>query len=257
MPDTPYTFSGRNGGNTTMNLKTLILITSLIFARNAFGQPPSPDTVEVESTGTYSMATGESKELARQVALFEARRKAVTVGAKYLSGRGFVDLFESKRQEILCLAAGQIETNVLEERWIPSKGHVECMVRIHAIIRDSDFIRAENDNRLMEKEDQAEPFSEEMEPKILQEYHPGLEIAKAYRLLRRRQWRAAIIYLDRLELKYPNWADLSMVKAMGYHGMREPLEMKRALEKACALGSQEACLDLKNLKKVHGLDLRP
>jgi hypothetical protein len=240
-----------------MIFKPFLLITSLIFAQSAFGQPSSPDIVEVESAATYLMAKGESRELARQVALFEARRKAVTLGAKYLSGKGFVDLIESKRQEILCLAAGQIETNVLEEKWVPSNGHLEYMVRIHAIIRDSDFIRAENDNRLMEKEDQAEPFSEKMEPKIRQEYAPGLELAKAYRLLRRRQWRAAIIYLDRLELKYPNWADLSMVKAMGYHAMREPLEMKRALERACALGSQEACLDLKGLKKAHGADLNP
>jgi hypothetical protein len=240
-----------------MDFKTLILITSLVFARSAFGEPSTPDSVEVESTGTYSMATGESKEVARQVALFEARRKAVTLGAKYLSGRGFVDLFESKRPEVLCLAARLIEANVLDENWIQARGHVECVVRIRAIIKDSDFIRAENENRLKEKEDQAEPFSEEMEPKIAQEPHPGLEMAKAYRLLRRRQWRAAIIYLDRLEPKYPNWADLCMAKAMGYHALGEPLEMKRALERGCDLGSEEACLDLKSLRKTHGVNLTP
>jgi tetratricopeptide (TPR) repeat protein len=240
-----------------MGYRTLILVTGLIFAQTAFGQPSSPDTVEVESTGTYSMAEGGSKELARQVALFEARRKAATLGAKYLSGKGLVDLFEAKKPEILCLAAGQIETNVLEEKWTASKGRLECVIRIHALIREADFIRAETDNRLREKEDQTERFSERMEPKILREYNPGLEIAKAYRLLRTQQWRAAIIYLDRLELKYPDWADLPMVKAMGYHAMGEPLEMKRSLERACGLGSQEACLDLKSLKKAHGVNLTP
>ena len=240
-----------------MNIKTWILIAILIFARSAFAQPPNPDAIEVETTGTYSMTAGGPKELARQVAMFEARKKAVTLGAKYLAGKGFVDRFESKRQEILCLAAGHIEAKVVEEKWNPSDGHLQCTVRIHAIIRDSDFVWAENENRLLEKEDQAEPFSEEMEPKIIKQAHPGFEIAKAYRLLRARRWRAVIIYLDRLELKYPSWADLPMIKAMGYHAMHEHFEMKRSLERACALGSQEACLDLKNLKKVHGLDLSP
>jgi len=240
-----------------MNINTWVLIAILIFARSAFGQPPNPDTVEVETTGTYTTTAGGPKELARQVAIFEARKRAVTLGAKYLTGKGFVDPHESKRQEILCLAAGHIEAKVLEEKWNSSNDHLQCTVRIHGIIRDSDFVWAERENRLLEKEDQAETFSEEMEPKIIKEVHPGIEIAKAYRLLRTRQFRAVVIYVDRLELKYPNWADLSMVKAMAYHGMREPLEMKRALEKACALGNQEACLDLKNLKKVHGLSLSP
>jgi tetratricopeptide (TPR) repeat protein len=192
------------------------------------------------------MSTWESKEPARQVALFEARIKAVTLGAKSLSERGFAGIFESKRMEILCLAAGKIETKVLYEKWVPSKGRLDHTVRIQAVIRDSDFVQAENENRLLEKEDQAESFSERMEPQMLREYDPGLEIAKAYRLLRRRQYRVAVIYLDRLELKYPNWADLPMVKAIGYQAMHESVEMKKALERACDLGSHEACLDLKS-----------
>ena len=82
------------------------------------------------------------------------------------------------------------------------------------------------------------------------------ELAKAYRLMRKRAWRVGIIYLDRLEVKYPNWGEISMAKAIGYYALHEAQQMKESIEKACDLGTDEACEDLKRLKKVHSLDLR-
>jgi len=48
-----------------------------------------------------------------------------------------------------------------------------------------------------------------------------------------------------------------MIKAIAFYVLNEPLEMKKALKKACGLGNHEACDDLKRLKKVHKLGLHP
>jgi hypothetical protein len=61
--------------------------------------------------------------------------------------------------------------------------------------------------------------------------------------------------LDRLEIKYPNWGEIYMAKAIGYYALHEPGQMKKSLEKACGLGNEEACEDLMRLKKVHSIDL--
>jgi len=132
-----------------------------------------------------------------------------------------------------------------------------CHIHIRAEVSDSDLIKAEILNAKLEKEDSNESFKEEMEQKISETIDPGREIAKAYRLLRIKEWRMAIIYLDHLKKKYPNWGDIYMAKAIVYHAVREPYQMKEALEKSCHLGNDKACNDLKSLKRVHDMKMTP
>ena len=93
-----------------------------------------------------------------------------------------------------------------------------------------------------------------MEQHISAEIDPGRDIAKAYRLLREKKWRIAMIYLNHLEKKYPNWDSIYVAKATTHYILHEPVFMKEALNKACRLGNQIACDDLKNIKKVHEHD---
>ena len=93
-----------------------------------------------------------------------------------------------------------------------------------------------------------------MEPAIGKDLKPGHELAHAYRLMRKAQWRPAIIYLDNLELKYPNWGDIHLAKSLAYYAMNELEAMKETLEKACRLGTEEACYDLKKIKRLHEHD---
>ena len=67
----------------------------------------------------------------------------------------------------------------------------------------------------------------------------------------------AVIYLDHLEKKYPNWGNIYMAKAIALYALNAQSEMKKALEMACDLGNHQACDDLKNLKMGHNLDLTP
>lgn len=211
-------------------------------------------TLEVETESTYHMQAGDSKELARTLALFEAKRAAVDIVGRYLSKKGLIDFYERKRDEIYNLAADIIESRILEEKWISIGEKLRLFVRIKSSVHPSDFITAELTNLQLEKDEARETFREEMEPKILKTTKPGSDLAKAYRFIRRGKWRVSVIYLDRLEKKYPNWGAIFLAKSHAYYLLHEFPPMKQALENACELDYTEACDDLKKLKRVHEHD---
>ena len=235
--------------------KYYLFILLLVFQNASFAETIEDDSVEVKAEASYLMRGNDSKELARALVLFEAKRKAVDIGAKYLATKGLIEIFEERKKEIYALVAGEVETEIVEEKWLSIGQTFQCFIRIISRVKDSDFIRGEARDKALEEEEFKETFKEEMDPTIAEEMDPSKEIAKAYRLIRERKWRMAIIYLDRLEVKYPNWGEIYMVKAIGYYALHKPRRMKRSLEKACDLENQEACEDLKRLKKVHSLDL--
>ncbi len=120
-----------------------------------------------------------------------------------------------------------------------------CSVRIKLVIKPTDFIEAQIENLQLEKKVSVQSYREEMEPVISNELLPGHDIAEAYRLIRMQSLRTALIYLDRLQQKYPNWPDIYEIKALAFYLQREPIKMQAALQKACELGSKNGCSDLK------------
>jgi hypothetical protein len=73
-------------------------------------------------------------------------------------------------------------------------------------------------------------------------------------LIRKAQWRPAIIYLDRLEMKLSDWDDIYLAKSVAYYSMHELEAMQKALTQACRLGAKEACEDLEKIKRLHEHD---
>jgi hypothetical protein len=211
-----------------------IIAVLLVFFNIGFAQGVEEDGVVLETEGTYLQGVGDSKQLAKLLALFEAKRQAVDLAGRYLAKNSLIEVYELKKDEIY-----------------------KYMTRIRARVSDYEFIKAEMLNRKLERQDLKTPYREEMEPTMPTVIDPGKDIAKAYRLLRRREWRRAMIYLDRLETKYPHWHEIHMAKAIGHYVMQEPLPMKKALQKACGLGNERACADLKIIKRVHGMDITP
>ena len=240
-----------------MTLKVIITGLALFFSNVVLAQSPEQDVVVLETKGHYVMQNGDSKEMAKALALFDAKKQAVESAGRYLSRKGLIAVDEMKKDEIYSLVAGEIEVKTLEENSVPVRDGVEFTIRVKASVKDSDFVSAEMLNRKLELEDLQQPFREEMEPTIPKAILPGLEIAKAYRLLRLKEWRRAIIYLDRLGKKYPHWHEVYMAKAIGYYVLRDPLSMKKALEKACRLGNKRACNDLETIRRVNDVDMTP
>jgi hypothetical protein len=178
----------------------------------------------------------------------------VDLAGRYLSRKSLIEVYELNRDEIYSLAARGIEAEILEEKCQTVGKTSTCRVRIKARVQASDFVKSEMEDIRQEKEEAKESYQEEMGQPVSAEIDPGRDIAKAYRLLREKKWRIAMIYLNHLEKKYPNWDSIYMAKAITNYILHEPVFMKKALNEACRLGNNTACDDLKNLKRVHGHD---
>ena len=213
------------------------------------------DSLEVVAEGKFQAPAGTPENLARQIALFEAKKKAVESAGRYLAGKHLVLSYQQKKEEIYSLTTTKIYSKVIAEN-IKSSGNTFIYhIRIRATIHSSDYIEADILDKQMEIKEANESLKEEMEPEISDKIEPGLDISLAYRLLRKEKLRQAMIYLNRLELKYPNWSAIYTAKAMGFYLLHDPYNMKKELKRACAAGNESACNDLKSLKRVRQFDL--
>jgi hypothetical protein len=236
-------------------MRNLIMAALLVlFSINGVVSAAEDDIFIIEAEGSYRMEAGSLVDLSKKLALFTAKRKAVDLAGRYLSRKSLIKVYELNRDEIYSLAAREIWVEVLEEKRQTVGNASTYHVRIRARVEASDFAKAEMEDIRQEKKEAKESYQEEMGQPVSAEIDPGRDIAKAYRLLREKKWRIAMIYLNHLEKKYPNWAEIQMVKALAYYIFHEAAFMKKALSEACRLGNNTACDDLKNLKRVHGHD---
>jgi hypothetical protein len=226
----------------------------LLLSMNGIASESEKDIFEVETEGSYQFAAGSRPDLAKQVAFFKAKRNAVELAARYLSRASRIRIYELKKDEIYSLTARQIRAKILEEKRQRVKTVSTYRIRIRAQVKASDFIKAEMADSKLEKNEEKESFQEEMEQQVSPEIDPGKDIAKAYRLLREKKWRIAMIYLNHLRQKYPNWDSIYMVKAIAHYVLHEPVFMKKSLNEACRLGNPIACDDLKKIKKLNEHD---
>ena len=235
-------------------IKLILFTVFLFFSINNIAPAMENDIFEIEAEGSYPIMEGDSIDLAKKVALFTAKRKAIVSAERYLSHHRLIEVYELEKEEIYCLAARKLQAELLEARQ-ENSGEIKILcIRIRARIHASDFLKAETEVAKLEREEAKESYREEMEQHISAEIDPGRDIAKAYRLLREKKWRIMTIYLNHLEKKYANWDRIYMSKAILHYILHEPVFMKQALSKACHLGNQIACDDLKNLKRVHKHD---
>jgi hypothetical protein len=226
----------------------------LFFSINGVASAAEDDIFKIEAEGSYRMEAGASIDLAKKLALFTAKRKAVDLAGRYLSRKSLIKVYELNRDEIYSLAAREIEAEILEEKQETIGKTSTYRVRIRAHVQASDFVKAEMEDTKQEKKEANESYREEMEQHISAEIDPGRDIAKAYQLLREKKWRITMIYLNHLEKKYPNWADVYMAKAITHYILHEPVFMKKALNEACRLGHQTACDDLTNIIRLNEHD---
>jgi hypothetical protein len=237
-------------------ISAMVVVWMLLFSYHLIGaQGSEEDSLEIVAEGKFQAPAGTAKKLARQIALFDAKRKAVESAGRYLAGKHLVLSYEQKKEEIYSLVATKIPSKVITENLETSGDTFDYYIRIRATIHSSDYIEADILDKQMEIEEDREPLKEELEPPITDKVEPGVDISQAYRLLRKEKLRPAMIYLDRLEKKYPNWAAVHMAKAMGFYLLREPSNMKQELIRACTAGSAGACDDLRSLKRVRQFDL--
>ena len=233
-------------------IKLYMVLILLIQSFAAIGLSPAAafDVFTIEADGSCQLDKESSAKIGKAVAHFKAKRKAIGVAGRYFSNKGLIPPYNDQKDEIYNLAAREVETEILDQHQDLSNIHI----RLRVNIQPTDFIKAEMAAIRLGKKDLRSSFKEKMEQPISQKIDPGLDIAKAYNLLRQKKWRIAIIYLDHLEQKYPNWESIYMAKATSYYILNESVFMKVALSKACELGNTTACEDLKNIKQLNDHD---
>jgi len=212
------------------------------------------DIFEIETEGSYQMDPGSSVDRAKKIALFTAQMKAVDIAGRFLSRKSLIKTYELSKDEIYSLVTNEIQTDILADKRETVGNASMYRVYIKTRIQASDFIKAEIEASTLEKLELKESYQAEMEQPISAGIDPGREIAKAYRLLREKKWRIALIYLDHLQQKYPNWDRIYVAKAVAYYILNEPAFMEKALGESCRLGNNAACDDVKNIKKLHEYD---
>jgi hypothetical protein len=188
------------------------------------------------------MGDEDSKEKSRALALFGAKLKAVSLAAKYLTHKGVLEHYERRQSEIFSLTTNEIKTSIIDEKFHEDKN--SYYVKIKSEVTSIDFIKAQIRDVELEKKESSFSYSEEMEQPVSKIIDPGAELSRAYRYIRKEQWRISIIYLDHLEKKYPYWGDVFLAKAIAFYGMDQIDKMVDALKTACSLGNQEACNEL-------------
>lgn len=245
----------RNRSSNMAFLMAALVVLAVFFGAPRFSFCTSTDlnSFEMEAEGSYTPRDGDTKALSQALAVFAAKRSAVQAAARYFSQKGLIEIYGKKRPEVIDMTADNLTSKTLQENCPMIEKQPICSVRIKLVIRPSDFIEAQIENLQLEKKVSAQSYREDMEPVISNELLPGHDIAEAYRLIRIQSLRTALIYLDRLQQKYPNWPDIYEIKALAFYLQHEPIKMQAALQKACELGSKSGCSDLKMFapSKVH------
>jgi len=244
-PNRTFSTTGRSGLKCPMawTLMALFFFANIQAASDVWAD----DTValEIQSEAAYILGPGDSKPLARQLALFRAKVKAAYQAADRFERRKLIQFVDHDKNELVHLVADRLKVEGVQDQYRTEKQLTTCSVRAKATVRLSDFIEAQLTSlRLGQKEDE-DNYRHEMEPPIPSPLKPGRALAKVYRLIDKQELRMANIYLNRLAEGYPNWREVYELKAVALRLENQPVKMLTALRKACQLGSLEACAQLK------------
>lgn len=202
-------------------------------------------TLGFETRATYMSGPGDAHPGARSLALFRAKRKAVFLAADRFESQRLIQFVDRDKNELVHLVTDALTPEVLSDQCRKTNGGTVCTVRVHTVVRLSDFIDAQLASLRLGAHEDEEDYRHEMEPSVPAPLNPGRALAKAYRLIDKKELRMAIIYLDRLADRYPDWWEVYDIKALALRLQDQPARMLEALRKACELGSPTACAELK------------
>lgn len=235
-----------------VKMRRQILITcflSVIFffvpAFSQAGNDKNDDTLEIATDYTYKIGPGDSQKKYEALGLFGAKYKAVVLAAKYLSHKGLLEHYGKKQKEIFCLAVNELKSEVIEKK-LTDNGS-SFYIKIKSKVDSLDFIKAEIKDLELERDEKHFSLQDKMEQHISKSIDPAQELSRAFRYIRRMQWRIAIIDLEHLERKYPNWSEIYLAKAIAFYAIHETESMMDTLKTSCALGNREACEDIEAL----------
>mgnify|MGYP000494164073 CR=1 FL=1 len=158
-------------------MRNLTMATLLVlFSINGGTAATEDDIFEIEAEGSYRMEAGALIDLAKKMALFAAKRKAVDLAGRYLSRKGLIKSYELNKDEIYSLTAREIQTEILEEEHETVGKTSTYRIRIRCKIQALDFVKAEMEDTKQEKAEIEEYYREEMEQHVYTTVDPAQEL---------------------------------------------------------------------------------
>ena len=197
---------------------------------------------------SYHAGPKDSRQTALALALYGAKHKAVVLSAQQLAEKGLLSDFGDMQMAVFCLVADEMRSSIIEEVYSVENNTSTVKIKSSASLKD--FVKAGIQNEALNKKENHLSLREELDPVVSAKLDPALELSRVYRYLARDHWRMAVIYLDRLEEKYPYWGALYLARAAVYQGMHETEKMREALVTACNFGNHEACKQLANSQNM-------
>ncbi len=220
-----------------VTMMAVTLLTGLLAAPSASADDAV--TLSVDTEAPYTPSAADAILPNRELALFRARRQAAEQAAEQFVQRRLIQFADRNRDELVLLVADQLAGEVRENCCRPNGDRVNCTLRLHAVVRLSDFIDAQLTSLQLTRNEAHAGYREEMAPPMPTALKPGHLLATAHHLMDRRQTRQAIIYLDNLTRRYPMWREPYEVKAIALRMQNRPAEAAAVLRKACAVGEKE------------------
>ena len=209
------------------------------------------EPVEVEAEGTYLMGDRDSRQDARQFALFEAKRNALEKAGTLLSSSTRIENFEVVKDEIYSQAAGRIQCEVTDEKWehVGETMGVRLFIKAKVSPEDLRYETETSKSDSITDKDVAGVEKNLRKTKVDQKtIDPAEYFAMAQRLLHKGKNKEALKILNALEKRYPNAVRIQLLKAEALKREKLTGQAIQALAKACKLGSQEAC---QKVKQIH------
>ena len=180
-------------------------------------------SLTLTTEGVYAPGQGDSAPLTRLLALYRAKVAAAEQAADRFADRRIIQFATHDRNELVNLVADNLKPEVLVDRWETTDKKKSYKVRLRVEVKLSDFIDAQLENLKLSSRESRDNYMQEMEPYLPEPLMPGHALAKAHRLIRARELRMAVIYLDRVIARYPNWQEAAELKTLALQRQGEVL----------------------------------
>lgn len=123
-------------------------------------------TLSVDTETSYTPSAVDTILSNCDLALFRSRRQAADQVADQFVRRRLIQFADRGRDELMLLIADQLVGKVHENCRRPDDDQVACKVRLHAVVRLSDFIDAQLTSLQLTEDEVHADFREEMEPGV-------------------------------------------------------------------------------------------
>ncbi len=151
-------------------LAVVLLPVMLPSAVLSFGEPSAQKTVVVTECSNHA-GPSVPIEIARSLALYGAKYKAVVIIIERLAGGDWLKDSWDRHREVFYLLASDLPFNMIDESF--SEDRLTYTVKIKSRLSLTDYLRAEMTNAALDKEESHLSLQEEMTPVISPRMMPG------------------------------------------------------------------------------------